>query len=572
MAKIEAVERPRVNRSGVSDASAVAEAVAVLEEFLAEVEPARFSSEDAAVLVDGLARGERLCATGKALFAKRVAETNGHRRLGHRSAAHWLAEVTGDAMGAAAGSLELADKMEAHPGLSKALRAGELTTGRARQVADALDVAPTSEQELLDAARKETFRQLRDRCAHAKARARSNEDANAAYDRIRASRFLRHRTETDGAFSLEARLTPDDGASVLAALAPIHQAVFDEARRQGIHERTEAYGADALVALLTGARTSVSHNHAQGGGTLGSTAPSSTPLDSTPLNSRPPDSPPPDGARPDGAPPDNAPPDHARPDGAPPDHARPDGAPPDHARPDGAPPDHARPNSAAPHDDRTEPGTYPERNAPDTMQTTNTTWTNCPRATVQLTVDLAALRRGHLGDGERCEIPGVGQVPLATAENLLGDAIVDLVVTKGADIAAVCHLGRTVPAALRTALVVRDPTCVVPGCDVRQGLEIDHRIIPFAKGGPTALWNLARLCRHHHYLRTHKGFRLEGGPGTWRWLAPDDPQDGPVHDGHHHNNHHDDVHDRPDDHDVPPTEPPPASPRDDQAPSLFRLE
>ncbi|MHB1712612.1 MAG: hypothetical protein ACYCV7_14650, partial [Acidimicrobiales bacterium] len=29
-----------------------------------------------------------------------------------------------------------------------------------------------------------------------------------------------------------------------------------------------------------------------------------------------------------------------------------------------------------------------------------------------------------------------------------------------------------------------------------------------------------RLCAHHHYLRTHKGFELTGGPGRWRWVTP----------------------------------------------------
>ncbi len=106
---------------------------------------------------------------------------------------------------------------------------------------------------------------------------------------------------------------------------------------------------------------------------------------------------------------------------------------------------------------------------------------------------------------------------------MLGDAILHLVITKGSDIATVSHLGRTIRAPLRTALIERDQTCVVPGCDVRDGLEIDHRIIPVVENGETALWNLARLCNHHHYLRHHKGFRLEGGPGAWEWLPPEKP-------------------------------------------------
>ncbi|MGA7418306.1 MAG: hypothetical protein WBW80_09955, partial [Acidimicrobiales bacterium] len=46
---------------------------------------------------------------------------------------------------------------------------------------------------------------------------------------------------------------------------------------------------------------------------------------------------------------------------------------------------------------------------------------------------------------------------------------------------------------------------------------------PVVENGPTAMWNLCRLCARHHYLRHHKGFRLEGGPGTWQWLPPEQP-------------------------------------------------
>jgi hypothetical protein len=129
-----------------------------------------------------------------------------------------------------------------------------------------------------------------------------------------------------------------------------------------------------------------------------------------------------------------------------------------------------------------------------------------------------------VGDGDTCEIPGVGPVPIETARSLMGDAITDLVITNGVDVTTVCHLGRSIPAPLKTALIERDRCCVVPGCDVSRGLEIDHWRISFADGGPATLENLARLCSHHHYLRTHRGFQLLGGPGRWRWEAPETPK------------------------------------------------
>jgi hypothetical protein len=144
-----------------------------------------------------------------------------------------------------------------------------------------------------------------------------------------------------------------------------------------------------------------------------------------------------------------------------------------------------------------------------------------PTTLMHLRVDLAALRRGKLAGGETCEIPGVGPVPLATAVNELGDALLKVIITDGVDVRGICHLGRAVPAHVRSALEDRDERCVVPGCEVAQGLEIDHYKIGFAQDGPTELWNLCRLCHWHHYLKTYCDYVLTGQPGSWKWKPPE---------------------------------------------------
>lgn len=140
-----------------------------------------------------------------------------------------------------------------------------------------------------------------------------------------------------------------------------------------------------------------------------------------------------------------------------------------------------------------------------------------PRAVVHVHVDEGAWRRGRLEKGEICRIPGQGPISVPAARRLAEQGIVKTVLTDGADVRGVAHLGRTIPARLRTALEARDQTCVVPGCDQRDGLEIDH-ILPLAEGGPTRLDNLARLCAWHHSLKTHRRWRLQGGPGRWEWF------------------------------------------------------
>src|SRR3984957_3463320 len=88
---VSATEAGGVSATEVS-ADSLTEAIALLESFVAEFEPGRYSGDDAAVLVERFTLGEHLCATGKALAGKRAAETELHRRDGHRSAAEWLAK------------------------------------------------------------------------------------------------------------------------------------------------------------------------------------------------------------------------------------------------------------------------------------------------------------------------------------------------------------------------------------------------------------------------------------------------------------------------------------------------
>jgi hypothetical protein len=145
-----------------------------------------------------------------------------------------------------------------------------------------------------------------------------------------------------------------------------------------------------------------------------------------------------------------------------------------------------------------------------------------PEATIHVWVDYDALVRGHTTEGEQCEIPGLGPIPVTVARQLASDACLKVLVTKADDIVAVAHAGRTIPARLRTVLECRDPQCIVPTCGERRGLQIDHRQ-PVAAGGITRLDNLARLCRRHHYEKSVLGYRYRGGPGTWEWIPPETP-------------------------------------------------
>jgi hypothetical protein len=133
------------------------------------------------------------------------------------------------------------------------------------------------------------------------------------------------------------------------------------------------------------------------------------------------------------------------------------------------------------------------------------------------------LRRGTTEGDEQCEINGLGPVSVGAATELIGEGGLSYLVREGIDILTVTKQTRVVSACIDLALLVRDRVCAVPGCGKRLGLERDH-LVAYAKGGPTELKNLVRLCPEHHNLKTHGGWRLEGEPGTFTWVAPQHPK------------------------------------------------
>ncbi|HET9828553.1 MAG TPA: hypothetical protein VFQ11_08595, partial [Nocardioidaceae bacterium] len=83
------------------------------------------------------------------------------------------------------------------------------------------------------------------------------------------------------------------------------------------------------------------------------------------------------------------------------------------------------------------------------------------------------------------------------------------------------------PGWMREAVILRDQTCVFPGCTIdARTCDLDH-ITPWRDpdhGGPpgqTSISNLACLCRRHHRAKTHTAWTYHRTPtGDYQWTSP----------------------------------------------------
>ena len=432
-------------------------AATVLEAMVAHLDVATLTGAGATRLVARLVTAERVLAAARAQAAGRAAEANQWRHAGERSAASWLARLTGTTPGHAAAELETTAQLNALPATDAARRSGALSELQAREIAAAATADPSAEAELLRRSRIDDAKALRRRCAAI--RAAAERDEVAARERIRKARRFRSWSDAEGAFCFAGRGLPEDGAALLAAMKPHQDRAFHAARRQGEREGTDAYAYDGLIGLLRHSRdhrcpTSPSRADGRHGQQL---------LD----DERPGDA---------------------------------------GAAPGAWSPAHGQGGSG-------QPATSDEA--------TRTAWvTPGPQAKLIVRIDHAALVRGHTIPGEVCEIAGIGPIPVATARELARDAFLTAAVIDGFDVTTVVHLGRSATAHQRTALEARGIVCAVPGCGIVHGLEIDH-VDGWAITKRTRVEHLDWLCHFHHGQKTHKSYRLEGPPGKRTWHPPD---------------------------------------------------
>ena len=116
----------------------------------------------------------------------------------------------------------------------------------------------------------------------------------------------------------------------------------------------------------------------------------------------------------------------------------------------------------------------------------------------------------------------MGPVPVSVIRDLLPEAWVELVFTRGVDVANLTTIGRHRSSAQNAALLFASPTCGITRCEAAHGLEAHHFVTDYADEQVNRLGELLMLCRFHHDLVTHRGFSIVGAPGHWELRGPPD--------------------------------------------------
>lgn len=235
----------------VGMAQEVAEVRARVADIAARLDPDDLPASYAPALWCELDQLARQVAAAKVLVARRVDDSLAWKREGFASAAEFLAARGGTSLGSARKELDTSKALPDLPATTQALLDGTLSVAQGALIAEAATVNPGAERTLVDAAGRDSFKELKDRSLRAKAA--GDADPEVTQRRLHRNRSLREFTDSEGAWNLHARGTAADGAKIHAALAPLIEERFRDGRAAGRRETPEARSFDALVDLADGA-------------------------------------------------------------------------------------------------------------------------------------------------------------------------------------------------------------------------------------------------------------------------------------------------------------------------------
>ncbi len=184
------------------------ELVQLLRAALVSFDPGLYSGEDCAVLVEELAAVEKVSGFARVRAAARAGECGAHRERGFADVADWMARATGSTAGSAKTALETAAALELQPEAEAALKAGELSFAQARELVKTEAAVPGSTAGLLDVAKSQSLRTLKEQARDRRLRAIDPEELHALQH---AAMHHRHWTTALGNIGYAGELPPELG-------------------------------------------------------------------------------------------------------------------------------------------------------------------------------------------------------------------------------------------------------------------------------------------------------------------------------------------------------------------------
>jgi uncharacterized protein DUF222 len=192
-------------------AEALVETVRAVRAALVAFQPEIYSGEDCAVLVEELATLEKVGAAARVRAAGRAGEAGAHRERGFADVSDWLARASGSSTSSAKAALETAAALEQQPQAKAALQAGDLSLAQARELVKTEAACPGSAAELLDVARGQSLKTLKEEARDRRVRAIDPEELHR---RQHEAQTWRHWRTSLGMVAFAGELPPEIGIPI----------------------------------------------------------------------------------------------------------------------------------------------------------------------------------------------------------------------------------------------------------------------------------------------------------------------------------------------------------------------
>jgi hypothetical protein len=189
--------------------------------------------ETCADLAEELTTTEKVCAAARVRAAARAGACGVHKDRGFADVSDWMARASGSTAGSAKAALDTAAALESQPEARAALATGELSIAQARELVRTEAECPGSTPDLLDVAKQNSLKTLKERARDRRARSIGAEELHR---RQHAAMHARHWRNALGNTVISMELPPEFGVPITNRLDAETDRLWQQSR-QGANSR-----------------------------------------------------------------------------------------------------------------------------------------------------------------------------------------------------------------------------------------------------------------------------------------------------------------------------------------------